>query len=153
MMSSSSPSIAGAHTYPNPVPTGTVLPALVAIRGAITVKTDTPEAIFQAIQHLLTTLQVENGITQPETQLLQAFFSVTPDLTSVSVAKAARMQMHGWDKVAMMCFQEAEVEGLPPRCVRILLNAHGASLPQGWCMQPVYLEGASVLRPDWPPSS
>ncbi len=126
-----------------------ILPPLVAIRGAITVEVDTPEAIFQAVKTLLEQLQHHNGIVSPEHQLLQAFFSVTDDLHSVSVAKAAREQMTGWHNVAMMCFQEVDVEKLPPRCVRVLLNAYGATLPASWQMVPVYLEGARVLRPDW----
>lgn len=108
---------------------------------------DTPAAISAAVGELLTALQEHNRVSPQE--ILSAFFSVTGDLTSMAAARAAREQIAGWEAVPMMCFQEAHVVGLPPRCIRVLIHWQPAdTLPETPSPCHVYLGEASVLRPD-----
>ncbi len=83
-------------------------PRLMAVRGATTVPENKIEAIELALTHLLESLVKANPVMghalQPH-HMVSVFFTVTPDITAISVAKVARLSM-GWDGVAMMCAQE-----------------------------------------------
>ncbi len=103
------------------------------------------QAIELALTQLLQALINENPVAgKPLTpqDMVSVFFTVTPDITAISVAKVARVTM-GWHEVAMMCAQEPEVIGLPRLCIRVMIQFYGTQAPK-----PVYLEGAKVLRPD-----
>lgn len=118
---------------------------LMAVRGATTVTDNSVQAVELALNHLLQALINENLVAgKPLTpqDMVSVFFTVTPDITAISVAKVARISM-GWHEVAMMCAQEPEVTGLPRLCVRVMIQYFGTQAPK-----PVYLEGAKVLRPD-----
>jgi chorismate mutase len=112
------------------------------IRGAITVDSNTPQAILDATAELLKAMIEANGIRRED--VASAIFTTTPDLNAEFPALAARCL--GWDDVALLCAQEMGVPGSLAMCVRILLHVNtdrGADQ-----MVHVYLRGAQALRPD-----
>jgi chorismate mutase len=112
------------------------------VRGAITVERDEAQLICEATRELLTELLCHNHVTLA--QIVSAIFTVTPDLQSEFPARAARDL--GWHEVPMLCATEIAVPGALARCVRVLLHLE---LPEGHAaVQPVYLRGATALRPD-----
>ncbi|HXC25759.1 MAG TPA: chorismate mutase [Gemmatimonadaceae bacterium] len=115
------------------------------IRGATTVERDEAQLICEATQELLTELLRHNPVTPA--QIVSALFTVTPDLRSEFPARAAREL--GWHEVPMLCATEMAVPGALTRCIRVLLHVE---LPEGHAaIQPVYLRGATALRPDVAP--
>lgn len=114
-----------------------------ALRGATTVERDEEQAIVEDVAHLLRTMLEQNQL-EPS-QLVCAFFTATPDITSAFPARAAREL--GLTEVPLMGAQELEVKEAPLRCVRIMLLAQSSS---GWSGEPrhVYLKEAARLRPD-----
>jgi len=112
-----------------------------AVRGAISVEQDSPEAIVAATGELLTALLEANDLAL--TDLTSAYFTATPDLRSEFPAKGARAV--GWDEVPMLCAEEIDVAGALPRCIRVLLHLW---VPAGTVLRPVYLGEARSLRPD-----
>lgn len=120
-------------------PTGA--PRLRAVRGAVTVESDSPELIDGAVRELLAQLTGVNDVDPCD--VVSAIFSATPDLRSRPPAAAARTL--GWTDVPMMCVAELEIDGMLERCVRVLLHV---SVPDGRRLRPVYLGEAARLRPD-----
>ncbi|MGE5397104.1 MAG: chorismate mutase [Chitinophagales bacterium] len=110
------------------------------VRGATRVENDTSEEILQATEELLSFMVEQNGISPDD--IAGAFFTVTPDLNSQFPARAARTM--GWNQVPLMCFQEINVAGALPKCIRILI-LYNTSVKQEQ-VQHVYLRGTSVLR-------
>jgi len=113
-----------------------------AIRGAVTVQENSPEAILGAVKELLEAIATHNNL-QPD-NMISIIFSVTEDLNAVFPAQAAREL--GWVNVPLFCTLEIPVPGSLKRCVRVLMHAY---LP---CAQNevkhVYLGDAAQLRPD-----
>ena len=112
------------------------------IRGAITVDTNTPQAVLDATAELLKAMIEANSI-RPE-DVASVIFTATPDLNAEFPALAARCL--GWNGVALLCGQEMGVPGSLAMCVRILLHVNtekGADK-----IAHVYLRGAQALRPD-----
>lgn len=109
-----------------------------AIRGAITVDGNTPEAIAEATQLLLAELGRRNDLAPDE--VISAFFSMTCDLNADFPARAARAM--GWD-MPMLDMQEITVPGALPRCLRILLHVE-----RDGPVRHAYLREARELRPD-----
>jgi chorismate mutase len=114
-----------------------------AVRGATTVEANTIPAIHDAVAELLQALVESNDLT-PET-IAAVFFTVTPDLTAISVAKVARLSQP-WQYVPLMCAQEPLVNGLPTHCVRVMIQFDTDKTPPELNNQ--YLKGAQQLRPD-----
>lgn len=112
------------------------------IRGAITVARDEPEAILAATERLLRAIVERNGFAPDD--VASALFTVTPDLVSEFPAAAARRM--GWDLVPLLNFTEIGVPGRLERCIRVLVHVN-TELSQA-AIEHVYLEGATVLRPD-----
>lgn len=112
------------------------------IRGAITVTEDTVQAVLQATGNLLDTIQKENNFRAED--IASILFTVTPDIKSVFPAEAARSL--GWDLVPLLCFQEMEVPGALPRCIRVLITINTDKNQQD--IKHVYLREAEVLRKD-----
>jgi len=115
------------------------------LRGAITVDADRPELIRAATRELLETLVTRNDLDPDE--IVSAIFSVTTDLVSEYPATGAREL--GWVEVPLLCTTEIPVPGGLPRVIRVLLHVEPSVPRARW--QPVYLRGATVLRPDLVP--
>ena len=112
------------------------------VRGAITVGSNTAEAIREASRRVLTTIVDENDIELD--QIASVIFSATKDLDVETPAFGAREM--GWTAIPLFCTQEMEVpEGLA-RCIRVLIHVN-TDKPQDE-IRHVYLDGAVVLRPD-----
>jgi chorismate mutase len=112
-----------------------------AVRGAIAVERDTPDAIIAATGELLAALLAKNDLALADVTC--AYFTATPDLRSEFPAKGARAA--GWDEVPMLCAQEIDVVGALPRCIRVLVHFEA---PADRAVSPVYLGDAKFLRPD-----
>jgi chorismate mutase len=111
-----------------------------AVRGAIQVEEDSPQAIFSAVASLCDRLTRANRLAP--SRIVSAIFTLTPDLSSAFPARAAREQ--GWQDVPMICAGEIPVPDAPPRICRVLVLARGRREPRH-----VYLNGAlDLLRPD-----
>ena len=110
-----------------------------AIRGAIQVDEDTPDAIARAVEKLCAEITRENQLAPSE--IISAIFTLTPDLSSAFPALSARRQ--GWGDVPMICAQEVPVPGALARVCRVLLHVRRSSP-----VVHVYLDGARALRPD-----
>ncbi|HZO92978.1 MAG TPA: chorismate mutase [Candidatus Baltobacteraceae bacterium] len=112
------------------------------IRGAITVERDEPELILDATGRLLREIVERNGVAAED--VASALFTVTPDLVSEFPAAAARAM--GWSLVPLLNFTEIGVPGRLERCIRVMVHIN-TELRQDE-IRHVYLEGATVLRPD-----
>jgi chorismate mutase len=109
-----------------------------ALRGAITVDANTPGAIADATEILLTTLAGRNNLTMDE--VVSVFFTLTPDLNADFPARAARAA--GWD-VPLLDMVEVDVPGALGRCLRVLIHVDRQSP-----VKHAYLRGAIGLRPE-----
>jgi len=118
------------------------------IRGAITVTEDNEQQILQATDKLLKEMINKNKI-QPE-NVAQVLITVTEDLISTFPAKALR-NLEGWTYVPVMCMQEIPVEGSLKLCIRVMMTVN-TEIKQDK-INHIYLEGATVLRPDLSVSS
>ncbi len=112
------------------------------IRGATTVNQDNVEEILDATRELLQIMQKENDFAIDD--IASALFTVTSDLRSVFPAAAARSI--GWEKVPLMCFQEIEVPGSLPRCIRVMLHVNTDKSQNE--IKHIYLKEAQGLRID-----
>ena len=110
------------------------------IRGAITVDNNTKSALERATIELLNEMTEKNNIKT--NKISHVIFTTTKDLNADFPAKFARTVL-GWDDVAMMCYNELDVEQALPMCLRVLivLNCEENFTPQF-----VYLKGAANLR-------
>ncbi len=117
---------------------------LVAVRGATTLSSDGPEIYEQEVIQLVQELVRLNGFK--ESDILNIFFTVTPDLHSANPARIVR-HYFDWVKTPMMCSLEPDVIGLPPFCVRVLFQYY--ALADEPCPRPLYLNQAKSLRPDF----
>ncbi len=112
------------------------------LRGATTATANTREAILEATEELLRTLQEVNGF-QPE-DVESAIFTSSPDLTAEYPARAARRL--GWQDVPLLGASEVAVPDGLPRCIRVLLHFY-TTKRQGQ-LKHMYLREAAKLRPD-----
>lgn len=112
------------------------------IRGAITVSRDDRSEILEATGELLGRIQRDNEF-EPE-HVASALFTVTSDIRSVFPAEAARLM--GWDKVPLLCFQEIEVPGSLPLCIRVLVHVNTHKKQEE--IRHIYLREAQCLRQD-----
>lgn len=115
------------------------------IRGAITVESNSREAILDATRELLGELIRANEVHAED--VASAWFTMTSDLNAEFPALVARSDF-GWTNVALECVQEMDVPGSLRMCLRILLHVNTERTQDQICH--VYLGGASVLRPDLP---
>ena len=112
------------------------------IRGAITVDSNSREAILEASRELLLAM-IEANRLEPE-EVVSVFFSLTPDLNAAFPAQSAREL--GWTRVPLFCVQEIPVPGALPRVLRILMHVNrDVGLDE---VRHVYLRGARALRTD-----
>ena len=113
------------------------------VRGATTVRNDSPGEIHEATRELLQAILEQNGIDSFE-EIGSIIFTTTPDLTSTFPAEAARGI--GMSQVPLLCASEIAVEGKMPRCIRVMLHWN-TEKPQADIAH-VYLRDARQLRPD-----
>lgn len=112
---------------------------MIAIRGAIRVERNDRDAVFRATQRLLREIRDRNDLE--ESDVISAFFTMTPDLNADFPAYAAREM--GWTDTAMLGAQETAVPGAMDRVVRVLVHADAEGPPRH-----VYLGEAAAMRPD-----
>ena len=110
------------------------------IRGAITVDSNTNEALKEATLLLLKEMVMQNNINV--SNISHVIFTTTDDLTKAFPAKFARIDL-GWSDVAMMCYHEMNVENALKMCLRVMIvyNCEDSFIPKF-----VYLKGAKNLR-------
>lgn len=113
------------------------------LRGATTVRENSPVAIAEATDELLDVLEAQNALNPAD--IVSVTFSVTPDLDALFPASVARRRP-GWDLVPLLDVQQMDVPKSLPRCIRVLIQFN-TPLPQT-ALQPVYLRDAALLRPD-----
>ena len=113
------------------------------IRGATTVKENTASAIAEAVNELLTEIEVCNQF-QPS-DIVCVFFTTTVDLNTMFPAAAAR-QRPGWNYVPLIDLQQMEVKGSLKRCIRVLIQIN-TNISQSNIAHR-YLRQARALRPD-----
>lgn len=111
------------------------------IRGAITVDSNTSEALETATLELLNQIISSNNIKTEN--ISHVIFTLTNDLNAAFPAKFARLNLVGWDKVAMMCFHELDVPDSLKMCLRVLIVVN---CDENFMPEYVYLKGASKLR-------
>ena len=112
-----------------------------AVRGAIQVDLDHPKTIAAGAIRLVREVLDRNKIDQQ--RIVSVVFSLTPDLRSANPATGIRLD--GLDSVPLFCVQEAQVDGLMPRVIRLMVTFEE---PREQPPTPVYLDGAQALRPD-----
>lgn len=112
---------------------------MIAIRGAVTVETDSAENIKKSVKMLMEELFRRNGLTGEN--LVCMIFTNTFDLRSYYPATAAREA--GFGLCPLFSAQEPEIDGALVRCVRVMVLAEGITSPSH-----VYLGGAAELRRD-----
>ena len=112
-----------------------------ALRGAITVEANEPDAILSATEELLRELMDRNGLA-PE-DLVSCIFTCTGDLDAEFPAVAARRL--GLDSVPLLCASEVPVPGAMPRVIRLLVHYHA---PAAHAPVHAYLGAAQALRSD-----
>jgi chorismate mutase len=112
------------------------------IRGATTVAANDAESILAGTEELLREIVRENEIELE--WIASALFTLTPDLTAVFPAAAARRI--GWTQVPLLNFTEIGVPGGMPRCIRVLIHVN-TERTQSEIVH-VYLHEARALRPD-----
>jgi chorismate mutase len=114
---------------------------LFALRGAISVESNTAEAILEGTAELMHELMARNELA-PE-QMVSCIFTVTEDLDAEFPALAARNI--GLNTVPLMCAREVPVPGALARVIRVLVHYYA---PEEHEARHVYLRGARVLRAD-----
>ncbi|MFB4211357.1 chorismate mutase [Shouchella sp. JSM 1781072] len=113
------------------------------IRGATTVENNEAKEIEVETERLLRKMVAENGIDAPD--IAQVLITVTADINDCFPAKALR-NLDGYDYVPVMCAREIPVKGSLPLCIRIMMTAQ--TVKQQENIQHIFLNGATVLRPD-----
>ncbi len=113
-----------------------------AVRGATTVANNDANEIMEATEELLKEIMSENNIDQDD--LIDIVFTVTPDLTKVFPAKAARRI--GFTDVPLLDMQSPDIEGALKMCIRTIVHLNTDKKNSD--MKHIYLRGAKVLRPD-----
>jgi chorismate mutase len=101
---------------------------LYAVRGAVTVDSDTREQVVGKTQTLLKELFARNQI-DPE-QIVSMFFTATDDIHAEFPAAAARLM--GLNGIPLLCARELEVHSAlaMPRCIRVLVHYYGGEPPE-----------------------
>ena len=114
---------------------------LFALRGAISVESNTRESILGATEALMRELLARNEL-DPE-QLVSCLFTVTEDLDAEFPAVAARNI--GLNRVPLMCAREVPVPGSLPSVIRVLVHYYAEPDHQA---RHAYLGEARTLRAD-----
>ncbi len=113
-----------------------------AIRGAITIKKNTPEDIARGTKELFTKIIDKNNLTEEE--LVSIIFSATKDIDQAYPAKTVRDL--GYLKTPLFCLQEMHVKNSLAQTIRVLVNVNPIHSVDK--IKHVYLGEAKALRPD-----
>lgn len=113
------------------------------IRGAITIEENTKEAIFVAVQELVTSMCKNNALKTED--IGAAIFTATDDITAAFPAAGAR-RIPGFDMVPLFDARQMDVDGALPMCIRVLLLADTEKRQSE--INHIYLGKAKTLRPD-----
>ena len=112
-----------------------------ALRGAITVDANEPDAILRATEELVHEITERNELSLDD--MVSAIFTCTEDLDAEFPAVAARNL--GLSSVPLLCAREIDVPGALPRVIRLLLHCYMDPESQP---RHVYLREATSLRRD-----
>jgi chorismate mutase len=112
-----------------------------ALRGAITVAENEPDAILSATEELVRAVMERNSLA-PD-QMVSCIFTCTDDLDAEFPAVAARRL--GLSAVPLLCTREIDVPGALPRVIRLLLHCYADPDTEP---RHVYLREAVALRRD-----
>jgi chorismate mutase len=110
-----------------------------ALRGAITVERNEPEAILSATTELVTAVMERNGLSPDD--VVSCIFTCTDDLNAEFPAVAARRM--GLSAVPLLCAREIDVPGALPRVIRVMVHCYADGPARH-----VYLRDAVSLRRD-----
>lgn len=113
----------------------------VSIRGATTANQDSKEEIEKASLELVREIVKRNNLN--EEYITAVFVSMTSDLHSYNVSRAIRLGMN-WDKISFFTLQEADIDNMLPRCIRVLVQYNSSDIEQDF--HNVYLRDAANLR-------
>ena len=117
--------------------------AMRGIRGAVTVKENSKEQIWQAARLLVTEILSRNELHAEN--LGAIIFSMTEDLTEAFPSSAVR-QLPAFRLVPLFDTREPAIENSLPLCIRVLILADTDKAQNK--IHHVYLGGAKNLRPD-----
>ena len=112
------------------------------VRGAIVVKENTRQAIFDATVELLEEILQKNSI--PTEEIASIFLTATTDINAEFPAYAARRM--GLTSVPLLCAQEMEVPGAMRNVIRALIHFNTEKKQSEIINR--YLGEAQKLRPD-----
>lgn len=112
---------------------------LYAIRGAIC-SLNTEKDIDNRVKELFDQIRIENSFNIEDIVSIQ--FTITPDLTKKNPCASLR-QMCSIPNVPLFCSEEANIEGMLPNVIRVLITLYMDKKGKS-----VYLNGAEKLRPD-----
>jgi chorismate mutase len=112
-----------------------------ALRGAITVAENEPDAILSATEELVRAVMERNSLA-PD-RMVSCIFTCTDDLDAEFPAVAARRL--GLSAVPLLCAREIDVPGALPRVIRLLLHCYADPDTEP---RHVYLREAVSLRRD-----
>jgi chorismate mutase len=113
------------------------------IRGAITVESNTREAIVDGARLLLEEMVRQNDVNIDD--IASVLITTTEDLHAAFPAQAARL-LEGWEYVPLMCAREIPVPGSLPSCIRVMMHVNTEKSAKD--IQHVFLRDAVKLRPD-----
>ncbi len=113
-----------------------------ALRGAISVDSNTEEDIIKATKTLMKKVMEENNLQEDD--LVSIITSATDDLDKAYPGKAIREI--GYELTPILCLQEMKVEKSSSKMIRLLLHVNGEIDKNRANHQ--YLKKAKKLRPD-----
>ena len=117
--------------------------AMRGVRGAITVRENSREHIWQAATQLVTEILSWNELRADNIGAI--IFSMTDDLTAAFPSAAIR-QLPALRLIPLFDTREPDIEGALPMCIRVLILADTNKEQNK--IHHVYLGGAKNLRPD-----
>ena len=115
-----------------------------ALRGATTLDVDAPDHIRERVKALMAALFERNGLDND--QVISVWSRARP--TSRRSTPSPRPASSGWTTCRCSAPRSWRSTGTLPRCVRVLLHVE-TDRPRSE-LRHVFLEGATVLRPDLP---
>jgi chorismate mutase len=113
-----------------------------AIRGAVQVTANTPEAIGAGVKELVQAMMRSNSLTPSD--VISVIFTSTPDLTAAFPAAACREI--GFESVPLLGAVEVDVPEALDKTVRVMMHCTTSVTQEK--ISHIYLHGAQSLRRD-----